>query len=149
LEEEENSQLLNQTNDIQTHAVKRKRHDSDNPTYTQAIEGRDKDEWERAIEIELKQLDDEGVIHLNETIDKPPKSATVLGSMYVLKKKRDVINGSVVKFKARLVALGNRQPPNTYVDIKSGTAKASSFKLLLAIQASTQAKAITIDVKGA
>ena len=74
---------------------------------------------------------------------------TVLGSMYVLKKKRDVINGEVLKYKARLVALGNRQPPNTYDDIKSGTAKASSFKLLLAIQASTQAKAITIDVKGA
>ena len=51
---------------------------------------------------------------------KPPPGANVLGSMLVLVIKRKP-DGTIDKYKARLVALGNQQKPDSYGDIKSAT----------------------------
>ena len=95
MDEEEDHVLLEKLQDIQVHAVKRQKHDADTPTYAQAIGGDEKDEWMEAINCELQQLDSEGVIHLDKAIYDLPNRATILGSMFVLKKKRDAITGEV------------------------------------------------------
>ena len=68
--------------------------------------------------------------------------------MYVLQIKRKS-DGSIDKYKARLVAFGNQQKGGSYNQIKSGTARTAAVKLLLSIQAKSNAKSIVLDVKGA
>ena len=64
----------------------------------------------------------------------------------VIKRKPD---GSIDKYKARLVALGNQQRPDSYGEIKSATARSSTAKMLMSIQAKTNGKSMVLDVKGA
>ena len=63
-----------------------------------------------------------------------------------VKRKPD---GSIEKYKARLVALGNRQKESSYDLIKSGTARGSTVKMLVALQAKTSAASMVLDIKGA
>jgi hypothetical protein len=72
----------------------------------------------------------------------------VIGSMLVLTVKRKP-DGSIDKYKARLVALGNQQSANQYDAISSLFARSATVKLLIAIQAELGAKSCVMDVKGA
>jgi hypothetical protein len=86
---------------------KRKRRGYDNPTLAQAMKREDWPEWEKAIKAEYDQLElEEGVFEFLKKGKKPPPGANVLGSMLVLVIKRKP-DGSIDKYKARLVALGN------------------------------------------
>jgi len=78
-----------------------------------------------------------------------PKDANLLGTMFTLTVKRNPSTGAIEKYKARLVALGNQQHESSYDQIKSLTARGSSVKLLIAIQAATNAHSMVLDVKGA
>ena len=80
---------------------------------------------------------------------KVPSWANLVGSMIVLQIKRDPKTGEIDKYKARLVALGNQQSEDSYQDIKSGTARSASVKLLASIQAKTGAFSMVLDIKGA
>jgi len=126
--------------------VKNKQRGYDNPTMKQAMERNDWSLWEEAINEEYKQMYDEGVFKNVKYIE---KDANIVGSMFTLNIKRDKTTGSIDKYKARLVALGNQQKPNSYKDISSKTVRSESVKLLLAIQAKTNAYSMILDVKGA
>ena len=102
--------------------------------------------WEQAINEEYKQMYDEGVFMNVKFIE---KGANIVGSMFTLTIKRDKTTGQIDKYKARLVALGNQQKPNSYKDISSNTVRSASVKTLLAIQAKTNARSMVLDVKGA
>lgn len=122
----------------------------DNPTLKQAMAREDWPQWQAAIKTELQQMVDEGVYD-----DKDyrgwslPRGATVIGSMFTLVIKRNKTTNRIEKYKARLVALGNQQGPNSYDKVSSGTARNASVKLLVAIQAKTGAHSMVLDVKGA
>ena len=126
--------------------LKVKKRGYDNPTMKQAMERDDWPEWEAAINEEYKQMYDEGVFLNVKTIE---RGANIVGSMFTLNIKRDKTTGEIEKYKARLVALGNQQKPDSYKDINSKTVRSESVKTLLAIQAKTKAKSMVLDVKGA
>jgi hypothetical protein len=68
--------------------------------------------------------------------------------MMVLQIKR-LPDGKIDKYKARLVALGNHQTADQYDSISSPTARTSSVKLLISLQAKVDAASCVLDVKGA
>ena len=92
-------------------------------------------------------VDEEGVLEFVKKKD-IPEGVRPLGSMFVLSIKRKP-NGEIDKYKARLVAFGNQQPSSSYGQIKSGTARSATVKLLISIQAKTGAVSMVLDVKGA
>ena len=65
-----------------------------------------------------------------------PLDANLIGSMMVLQLKRNP-DGSIDKYKARLVALGNQQGPSSYDRVKSGTTRSATVKLMVSLQAKT------------
>jgi hypothetical protein len=98
----------------------------------------------------LKQIrEDEKAHEPNETMHvNLPKGANVIGSMMILSVKRKP-NGKIDKYKARLVMLGNRQKDSSYDNIKSGTVRNSTVKLLISLQAKTRGVSMVLDIKGA
>ena len=131
-------------------AKKLKQRAFDNPTMKTAMARHDWPLWEKAIKEEMDQMFDEKVFE-ESTYDYKnlPKNSNVVGSMFVLTIKRDKATGRIEKYKARLVALGNQQNSNSYDQVKSNTARGSSVKLLIALQAKLNAYSIVLDVKGA
>jgi hypothetical protein len=70
--------------------------------------------------------------------------------MYVLQIKRHKDEARTIdKYKARLVALGCSQTKSSYDKIKSPTARSSTCKLLMALQAKLKLKSRVLDVTGA
>ena len=126
--------------------VKSKHRDYDNPTVKQAMQRDDWPLWEAAINEEYNQMFDDKVF---QNVSKIEKGANIIGSMFTLTIKRDPTTGQIEKYKARLVALGNQQKPDSYKDISSQTVRSASVKTLLAIQAKTNAYSMVLDVKGA
>ena len=80
--------------------------------------------------------------------DKTSNADNILGTMWVHVKKKDP-HSDKITYKSRLVVLGNSQKPDTYEQIKSSNARASTVKLLMAIQAKTNCYSMVMDVKGA
>jgi len=126
---------------------KKKKHDKDNPTLEQAKKRADWPEFQKAMDAELAQLKADDVYEEIVRRDLPP-GVTPIGCMWVLTVKRRP-DGSIDKYKARLVALGNHQKRDQYDKIKSSTARSSCVKMLISIQAKTAAHSCVLDVKGA
>ena len=120
----------------------------DTPTINEARRRGDYALWAEAIKVEMDQMltDD---VHGEEIIGSLPPDANLVGSMWVLKIKRNRSTGAIEQYKARLVALGNQQDESSYDQIKSNTVRTSSVKLLISIQAITGALSMVLDVKGA
>ena len=86
---------------------KRKKRSKDNPTLEQAKKRADWPEFQKAMEAELKQLRADKVYEEVQLQD-IEKGINPIGTMWVLTVKRNT-DGSIDKYKARLVALGNQQ----------------------------------------
>ena len=54
--------------------------------------------------------------------------------MFTLVIKRNQLTGTIEKYKARLVALGNNQPEDSYKNISSHTARRSSYYYLFKLR---------------
>ena len=128
--------------------IKKKNRSDDNPSYSSAMKSANSDEWLAAIQEEMDQMDSEEV-YTYVKYDDLPSGANVIGSMFVLQRKRDKITGAITKYKARLCALGNQQKKSSFVDTKSQTVRSNSVKMLLTLKAKTKANAMVIDIKGA
>jgi len=63
--------------------------------------------------------------------------------------KRNPSTGEIDNYKAELVALGNQQHESSYQDISSSTARGSSIKLLISLQAALGCESTVLDVKSA
>jgi hypothetical protein len=130
--------------------AKKSKRSRDNPTLEEAKKRKDWPKFEEAIQAELDQLQKEGVFS-KETFsygNLKNKGVRVIGTMLVLQVKRKP-DGTIDKYKARLVALGNQQDKNQYKEISSPTARSASVKCLIAIQAKVDAYSAVMDVKGA
>jgi hypothetical protein len=121
----------------------------DNPTLKTAMKRFDWPMWEEAINKEYTQMIEENVFEECSIADIPP-GTSIVGSMMILTIKRDPTQPGVIdKYKARLVALGNQQKASTYDQIKSGTTRTASVKLIISLQAKLGSYSAVIDVKGA
>jgi hypothetical protein len=120
----------------------------DSPTLTEAKKRGDWTEWSKAIQEEYDQMINDEV-HGPAILGQLPSGANLIGTMWVLKIKRNPSTGEIEKYKARLVALGNQQKDSSFDQIKSITARGSTVKMLIAIQAKTKSSSMVLDVKGA
>ena len=127
-------------------AHKKKTRGFDNPSLSQAKKREDWPKWKEAMDTEYQQMFDDGVFE--EHLGPFPEGANIIGAMIVLQIKRNQ-DGSIDKYKARLVCLGNQQDESSYDAIKSGTARSSTVKLIISLQAKTRGVSMVLDVKGA
>jgi Reverse transcriptase (RNA-dependent DNA polymerase) len=123
---------------------------ADNPTLKEAMSRNDWPKFKKAIDEELNQIAvGENAHEAKATLPQDlPKGANVIGSMLVLTVKRRP-DGTIDKYKARLVAFGNHQKATSYEQVKAGTVRGSTVKMLVSLQAKTRAFSMVLDVKGA
>ena len=117
--------------------------ESDSPTLKQAMASRNSEQWQTAIAEELQSLHDAGTWELVDA----PRAARVFLSKFVLKVKRHS-DGSLERYKARLVLLGHLQRPN--VDFYDTYAPVTDFtvvRILLALACSRGWLVRQFDVK--
>lgn len=115
---------------------------NDEPTYKQAMEAPDAEEWKKAMKVEFDSL----VQHNVGKLVPKPLDARVIGGMWVLKKKRDE-NGVVLKYKARWVCFGNCQVAGVdFHDTYSAVGKADTFRLLVAVAAYLKCSVVQFDI---
>jgi hypothetical protein len=97
------------------------------------------------MDAEYQQLLDRDVYTY---VDHKPPEAAIVGSFFVLKAVTDA-EGKLIKYKARLVAMGSHQPTSTYDEIKSPTSRTSTVKLVLNISVIVNRRCRGYDVPGA
>jgi len=112
---------------------------------TEAMEGENKDDWKHALESEHQSIIKSGTYELVER----PVGKKILRTKYVLKIKRKQ-DGSVDKFKVRLVVLGNMQRDGVdYKETFAPVLKYQSLRVLLAIANEERMHVHQMDVKTA
>ena len=118
---------------------------SDDPkTLEEARSRSDWPKWQEAMDREIKTLEDAGTW---TTVPKPP-GKNVVGSKWVFRIKRKA-DGTIEKYKARLVARGFTQRPGIdYFDTFSPVARLASFRAILAMAARNDWEVHTFDFNG-
>jgi Reverse transcriptase (RNA-dependent DNA polymerase) len=102
-------------------------------------------EWERAIKVELDQLNQTGTWSLVNV----PAGAIPIANKWVFAKKTGK-GGEILKYKARLVAKGCSQRPGyDYLDTFSPVVRLETIRAILALSAVFDFKIQQMDVKGA
>ena len=98
---------------------------------SKALAGPDSSHWKAARDAEHKSLEDNKTFRYIDRADVPP-GAKILKSLYVLKLALHA-DGSVKKYKVRLVARGDLQDPTTYSETYASTCQRKAVMLLLAL----------------
>ena len=119
---------------------------SDEPrSLKEALESPDAELWEKAMAEEIDSLHKNGTWVLEE----PPPGVKTIPCMWLFKIKRDA-HGNVERYKARLVALGNRQVAGVdFEEVYAPTSKQTSLRALLAVVAEENLELHQLDVKTA
>lgn len=111
-------------------------------TYREALQGEDADQWRAAIASEMDSLKSHEVF---DKVESPPDSHGIVDSKWVLSIKLKV-DGSVDKYKARLVARGYSQNPEDYGEITSPVIDAAAIRYTLGYAAIHDLEIATLDV---
>lgn len=120
-------------------------HDSDHPTYSQAMASPDKAAWLTAMQEEFEAFKRHSV----GTLVDAPAGANILGGMWVFNRKRDEFN-RVCSFKARWVVFGNHQIKGLdYNDTHASVGMTDSLRILFAIAAHMGMKVCQFDIVAA
>lgn len=114
-------------------------------TFKEAISCKDKKEWKKAIESELKSLHDNDTWELVEL----PKGRKAIPSKWIFRIKTNP-DGSIDKYKARLVVKGYSQKKNIdYYETFSPVVKSSTIRAVLSVAAREKLKLAQFDVSTA
>ena len=106
----------------------------DPKTFRQALESPVADKWMEAMHQEIASLEANNTWSLIDKFD-VPRSHRILQSKFIFKTKLDE-SGSIARYKARLVALGNLQREGIdYNDVFAPVAHLTTIRLLLAVAA--------------
>lgn len=116
----------------------------DEPTLKVALSSQDSNNWISAIHAELSELRERETWVLVPY----PRSARVLPCKVVLKVKRNT-DGSIEKYKARIVALGCMQKANDHGETFSPGIDFTTIRIALAIAVWNRAYVHQMDVTGA
>lgn len=108
-----------------------------------ALAGPSAADWKKAIEKELNMIRERNTW----TIVPRPKKR-VLPSKVLLKVKRNA-DGSIERFKARLVALGNLQREEDYNDLSSPVVDFTTVRTALALAEHNKDEVHHVDITGA
>ena len=105
-------------------------------------------EWKNAGHEEMNQLIEQNVFD-NYPHNKVPRGEQILGSMFITKLKLNQL-GHILRYKARLVVLGNQQiPGKSFNDITSNTPDMNSVRVILCYVCHSDMDCHVIDVHGA
>uniref|UniRef100_H3GT68 Reverse transcriptase Ty1/copia-type domain-containing protein n=2 Tax=Phytophthora ramorum TaxID=164328 RepID=H3GT68_PHYRM len=111
-------------------------------SYDEVMRSKYKDEWLRAMESEMKSLED----HRTWKLVDIPSDKKAIGCKWVFRIKRDP-SGKIIKFKARLVAKGFTQRPGVdYTETFAPVARKESINTAVAIAAEEDMEAENVDV---
>ena len=116
-------------------------------TIDEVLKGEEKEQWQKAIDVEMETLKNMGTWELAEL----PEERKAIGCKWVFVKKRDK-KGKLIKYKAQLVTQGFLQKPGINFNNDRNFAPIMQFKTLrtlLAFAASTKWDVKQFDVKGA
>ncbi len=117
----------------------------DEPTLAQAIKSQHADKWQQAMREEY-------LMHLeNKTweIVKLPPGKKEIGSGWVLKVKRNA-DGSVERFKGRIVAKGySQRPGHDFNEVFAPASRSAAVRLVLAISAIEDLHLHSVDISHA
>ncbi|KAL8114038.1 hypothetical protein AgCh_021072 [Apium graveolens] len=120
-------------------------HDDDPRTYEEAVQDKDADLWQKAMESEIELMYSNQVWELVE----PPKGIKPIGCKWIYKKKRG-LDKKVKAWKARLVAKGCTQKEGIdYEETFSPVVMLKSICILLSIAAHLDYEIWQMDVKTA
>ncbi|KAJ9543763.1 hypothetical protein OSB04_023470 [Centaurea solstitialis] len=119
--------------------------ESEPKTYREAVTSSEGPQWKEAIKSEIDSILQN---HTWELVDLPP-SCKPLGYRWIFKKKMKA-DGTIDKYKARLVIKGYRQKEGLdYFDTYSPVTRITSIRLVLAIAAIRNMQIHQMDVKTA
>ncbi|TLX69534.1 hypothetical protein E9993_22935, partial [Labilibacter sediminis] len=114
-------------------------------TYQEAVNSSEGPQWKEAIKSEIESILQN---HTWELVDLPPGSKP-LGYRWIFKRKMKA-DGSIDKYKARLVVKGYRQKEGLdYFDTYSPVTRITSIRMVLAIAAIRNLQIHQMDVKTA
>ena len=118
--------------------------DEDHPTYSQAMKGPFKKEYEKAIQKEYASLE------ANKVFSEPcvlPKGFKPLDTKMVLKRKEEEFPGQERRFKARLCTRGFKQISGIdYFETFSPVASLDSLRIFLTLMATMDYEIDAVDV---
>lgn len=143
LESEANSRTLSTDELVQyaTAAVA----PSDPQSYKDAMRRNDSHLWQKAVDDELAAMDENSVWVVAEL----PAGRTAIRTKWVLKVKQK-LDGTVERYKARLVAQGFAQKPHLdYTETFAPVAKFGSIRAILAVAAIEDMEIHLLDVSNA
>lgn len=121
------------------------REDDEPSTIQEALTGRDKDNWKRALDEEYDSL----ITNKTWKLMKAPEDAKIIGCKWVFKLKRDE-EGKAVRHKARLVALGyNQEYGIDHHEVFAPVVKQTTFRILLTIAGRDKLLVQHYDIKNA
>ena len=104
-------------------------------SYRQALNSKEGTFWKAAVDIKIEHLKEKEVLQQIPRHEIPPEQQTIR-TMWVFDLKTEHF-GDVVRFWARLVALGNHQRYGIdYVETFSPVARMDTFRLLIAVDIS-------------
>lgn len=117
----------------------------DPKTYREAISSKNAEEWQEAIQEELKSIEQNDTWELVDL----PKQRKAIGSKFVFKSKTDS-NGAVIRRKARLVARGFTQKyGEDYDEVFAPVARSTTFRMLMSIAGAKKYSVKQYDIKTA
>ncbi|GKA31838.1 zinc finger, CCHC-type containing protein [Tanacetum coccineum] len=117
--------------------------EDDPRTYDEAMQSRDAAFWKEAIDDEIGSIMENNTWVLSDL----PHGCKPLGCKWIFKRKMKV-NGTIDKFKARLVIQGFRQKERIdYFDTYAPVARITTIRLLLALAAINNLVIHQMDVK--
>lgn len=119
--------------------------EKDPTTFKQAINSLNADKWKEAMDAEIKSLLDNETWQLVEL----PAGQVAIGAKWIFKQKEDE-HGNVVRFKARLVALGCSQKfGRDYDEVFAPVVKQVTIRMMLTIAIERHLIVQHVDVKNA
>jgi hypothetical protein len=114
-------------------------------TYSQALNCPDSTKWDKAIHEEYNMHLENGTWELV----KLPPGRKAIGSGWVFKVKHNA-DGSIERYKARIVAKGYSQRPGLdYVEVFAPTSRAAAIRLIIAIAAIEDLHLHSVDISHA
>jgi len=111
-------------------------------TYRAALDAEDAEQWKEAILKEMASMES----HEGFTcVAKVPEDASMIGIRWVIRRKL-MANGTIDKWKVRLVGSGDLQKPGDYYDITSPVIDSASIRHSLGLAVSHDLEIAVLDI---
>jgi hypothetical protein len=111
-------------------------------TYHAALDAEDAEQWKEAVSKEMASMERHEVFTF---VEKVPEGASMIGSHWVMGTKL-MANGTIDKWKVRLVGRGDLQKPGDCNDITSPVIDSASIRLALGLAAKHDLGIAVLDI---